>query len=97
MKYVLLMGVFLFPILTFAQPTRLMVPFESASGDVYEYALTGGLTNPQFSEIDLDGDGDQDLVYFDRVGFAVVPFLNGGTPNTVDYTFAPEYAYRFPK
>jgi hypothetical protein len=83
--------------LVFAQPTRLMAPFESLTGDVYEYALTGGLTNPQFSEIDLDGDGDQDLVYFDRVGFAIVPFLNGGTPNTVDYTFAPEYAYRFPK
>ena len=97
MKYILLIGSFLFPILVFAQPTRLMVPFESSTGDVYEYALTGGLTNPQFSEIDLDGDGDQDLVYFDRVGFVVVPFLNGGTANTVDYTFAPEYAYRFPK
>lgn len=97
MKFILLIGVFLLPILVFAQPTRLMAPFESASGDVYEYALTGGLTNPQFSEIDLDGDGDQDLVYFDRVGFAIVPFINGGTPNTVDYTFAPEYAYRFPK
>jgi hypothetical protein len=97
MKYVLLIGIFLFPVLVFAQPTRLMAPFESLTGDVYEYALTGGLTNPQFSEIDLDGDGDQDLVYFDRVGFAIVPFLNGGTANTVDYTFAPEYAYRFPK
>jgi len=97
MKFILLIGVFLLPILVLAQPTRLMAPFESASGDVYEYALTGGLTNPQFSEIDLDGDGDQDLVYFDRVGFAIVPFINGGTPNTVDYTFAPEYAYRFPK
>jgi hypothetical protein len=97
MKYILFVGVFLFPIFVFAQPTRMMAPFESSTGDVYEYALTGGLTNPQFSEIDLDGDGDQDLVYFDRVGFAIVPFLNGGTPNTVDYTFAPEYAYRFPK
>ncbi|CAA6800096.1 MAG: Unknown protein [uncultured Aureispira sp.] len=97
MKYILLIGVFLVPILVFAQPNRLMAPFESLTGDVYEYALAGGLTNPQFSEIDLDGDGDQDLVYFDRVGFAIVPFLNGGTANTVDYTFAPEYAYRFPK
>lgn len=97
MKHILFIGIFLFPILAFAQPNRLMAPFESATGDVYEHALTGGLTNPQFSEIDLDGDGDQDLVYFDRVGFAIVPFLNGGTANTVDYTFAPEYAYRFPK
>jgi len=97
MKYILLVELFLFPVLMFAQPTRLMVPFESSTGDVYEYALAGGLTNPQFSEIDLDGDGIQDLVYFDRVGFTIVPFINGGTANTVDYTFAPEYAYRFPK
>lgn len=97
MKHSVFLGIFLLPIIVFAQPTRLMAPFESLTGDIYEYALTGGLTNPQFSEIDLDGDGDKDLVYFDRVGFAIVPFLNGGTANAVDYTFAPEYAYRFPK
>ncbi|BDS09921.1 T9SS type A sorting domain-containing protein [Aureispira anguillae] len=97
MKCIFLLGIVLFPFLLWAQPSRLMVPFQASNGDVYEHALTGGLTNPQFSDIDLDGDGDQDLVYFDRVGGVVVPFLNGGTANTVDYTFAPEYAYRFPK
>lgn len=97
MKFLFLIIAYLFPLLLQAQPNRLMVPFQDANGDVYDYALAGGLTNPQFSDIDLDGDGDKDLVYFDRVGDVVVPFLNGGTPNVVDYTFAPEYAYRFPK
>jgi len=97
MKYISLFFIVIIPCFLYAQPTHLSVPFQDISGDVYDYALTGGLNNPQFSEIDLDGDGDQDLVYFDREGYVVVPFLNGGTANTVDYTYAPEYAYRFPK
>lgn len=79
------------------QPGRLMVPFQDAAGNVYPHALAGGLTNPQFSAVDLNGDGQQDLIYFDRQGEVVVPWLNGGTPNAVDYTYAPDYAYRFPK
>lgn len=80
-----------------AQPTHLMVPFQDNNGGNYAHALTGGMNNPQFSTIDLDGDGDKDLVYFDRQGSVVVPFLNGGTPNAISYTYAPEYIYRFPK
>lgn len=97
MKPLFILLIQICPIFLWAQPSRLMLPFQDAAGNTLEHALTGGLTNPQFSEIDLDGDGDQDLVYFDRVGAVVVPFLNGGMANTVDYTYAPEYAYRFPK
>ncbi len=87
----------LLPSLLFAQPMHLNVPFQSANSNVYDFPLTGGLNNPQFSEIDLNGDGIKDLVYFDRQGDVVVPFLNGGTSNTVDYSYAPEYAHRFPE
>jgi len=80
-----------------AQPTSLHVPFQRANGTSYKHALAGGLNNPQFSTIDLDGDGTDDMVYFDRQGGVVVPFLNNGTSNTVDYTYAPDYSYRFPK
>jgi len=96
MKQYNLLAIFLLPFYLLAQPTPMLLPFEDASGTPYAYPLTGGLTNPQFSNIDLDGDGVQDLVYFDRQGYVVVPFLNGGTANTVDYTYAPEYAARFP-
>lgn len=96
MKQYHLLAIFLFPFYLLAQPVPLPVPFEDANNAAYAYPLTGGLTNPQFSNIDLDGDGVQDLVYFDRQGFVVVPFLNGGTANAINYTYAPEYAARFP-
>ncbi len=86
-----------FPLFSLAQPNHFQIPFQDVNADVFDFALTGGMNNPQFSEIDLDGDNIKDLVYFDRVGDVVVTFLNGGTANTVDYTFAPEYIYRFPK
>lgn len=58
--------------------------------------MAGGFNQPQFSEIDLDGDNVKDLFVFDRDGDKVATFLNGGTPNTIDYTYAPEYQAFFP-
>lgn len=59
-------------------------------------AWTGGLNAPQFSTIDLNTDGIKDLVVFDRVSNQILTFLNGGTANTIDYTYHPEYESRFP-
>jgi len=56
----------------------------------------GGFNAPQFSEVDLNLDGIQDLFVFDRQSRTVKTFINGGTPNTVDYTHAPEYQDKFP-
>ncbi len=60
------------------------------------YPWVGGLNNPQFSNADLNNDNISDLVVFDRVGNKFLTFLNGGTPNTIDYTYAPEYEVNFP-
>lgn len=67
------------------------------SGFQMSYPFAGGMDQPQFNEMDLDGDGTMDLVVFDRAGYEVIPFLNGGTPNTVDYSFAPVYETQFPE
>ncbi len=67
------------------------------SGFQMAYPFAGGMDQPQFNEMDLDGDGTMDLVVFDRAGYEIIPFLNGGTPNTVDYTFAPVYENQFPE
>ncbi|MFK7936034.1 MAG: T9SS type A sorting domain-containing protein [Saprospiraceae bacterium] len=75
--------------------TRFEVPFIQ-DGQPIEHALVGGLDTPQFAEMDFNNDGLQDLLIFDRVGALPLTFLNGGTPNTVDYTFAPEYQAIFP-
>ena len=56
-------------------------------------ATTGGLNCPQFSEIDLDGDGIKDLVSFERNFYgAVKTFLNTGTNGNPSYTYAPATA-----
>ncbi|BDS09922.1 T9SS type A sorting domain-containing protein [Aureispira anguillae] len=57
----------------------------------------GGLNLPQFSEVDLNNDGIKDLVTFDREGFVMSTFINGGTPGLVDYTYAPEYMKHLPQ
>lgn len=60
-------------------------------------AWAGGLTAPQFSEIDLNGDNVLDLFVFDRFDDQILTFVNGGTPNEVDYRFAPEFIPEFPR
>lgn len=50
---------------------------------------SGGMNNPQFSDVDLDLDGHKDLVVFDKEEYTFTVFKNGGTPNTVDYEYAP--------
>jgi hypothetical protein len=60
-------------------------------------AWAGGLNYCQFSEIDLDGDGKMDLFVFDRSGHKVSTYLNTGSNGQAKYTFAPQYASRFPK
>ncbi len=67
------------------------------NADTLKYPFAGGFNNPQFSDIDLNGDGIMDLFVFDRSGNRVITFLNKGTPNVVDYKYAPEYQTKFPE
>ncbi|MEZ4920642.1 MAG: T9SS type A sorting domain-containing protein [Saprospiraceae bacterium] len=66
------------------------------NGQNLAFPFAGGLNAPQFSPADLNNDGIQDLVIFDRAGNVLLTFLNNGTANEIDYTFAPEYACYFP-
>lgn len=62
----------------------------------YTKPWVGGLNHLQVSEIDINLDGKNDLFVFDRSGFNISTFINNGTPNTIDYTFAPQYKDSFP-
>lgn len=66
----------------------------------FKFAWAGGLNNPQFGTVDLNGDNIDDLVVFNRGyydgGQSVLTFINGGTANQVDYTYAPEFAKDLP-
>ncbi len=66
--------------------------------DTLRNAWAGGLNCPQFSEIDLNGDGKKDLVLFERNFYgSVKTFINEGSPGEINYTYAPEYQSRFPQ
>ncbi|MDI1352111.1 MAG: VCBS repeat-containing protein, partial [bacterium] len=56
----------------------------------------GGFNAPQWSAVDLNNDGVQDLYAFDRNGDKHICFINEGGFGETKYRFAPEYAANFP-
>lgn len=57
----------------------------------------GGLNFCQYSPIDLDLDGTDDLFVLDRSGDRITTYINNGTPGVVDYHVAPQYIDAFPE
>ncbi len=57
----------------------------------------GGLNACQFGQIDLNGDGKNDLLVFDRHGNRLSCFINKGSIGEVDYEFDNSYAKYFPQ
>ena len=57
----------------------------------FKHAWTGGVNAIQPSEVDLNLDGINDLILFDRTGNKLSPFLNVNG----QYIFAPEYRSAF--
>lgn len=74
---------------------RLSFPV-SQDGKSLRFPFAGGLNAAQLSGADLNQDGIQDLVIFDRAGDVLLTFLNGGKTGEIDYTYAPDYACYFP-
>jgi hypothetical protein len=63
------------------------------SGDTLYDPWSGGFLNAQFSNIDLDGNGKQDLFVFEPEDGSVLTFIDEGFGN---WAYAPEYAAAFP-
>ena len=61
-----------------------------------QHGFLGGITNPQFSNIDLDRDGVLDLFVFDRNGNRVYTFLQKGENGISAFEHHPEYESLFP-
>ena len=83
------------PLGTQAQFTYFMdhaVPVEGLDGKALSVAWAGGLNAAQFNTIDLNGDGAEDLVLFDRMANKVITFVS--TENR--YLPAPAYENMFP-
>jgi hypothetical protein len=58
---------------------------------------SGGLNTPQFSTIDLNKDGRDDLFIFDRMLRKVYTYLAVQEQGQWRYTYAPEYEAMFPE
>lgn len=94
LRFKLILSLALLPMLLPAQQYSVSnaVPLRDFSGDLYPYAWAGGSTNPRYSNIDLNLDGRQDILLFDRDGEIFVPYIaraRGG------FRYAPEYLSRF--
>ncbi len=70
---------------------------KDSTGNSYQFPFAGGMSNCQFSGIDLNQDGIKDLVVFDKIGNRLSCFLNTGITDSVVYTFAPQYSVLFPE
>jgi hypothetical protein len=73
------------------------VQVNDESKKVFQYPWAGGMNSCQFGEVDMNMDGIKDLFAFDRQGDRIMTFINGGTQNTVDYEYAPQYISSFPE
>ncbi|MEM9916612.1 MAG: FG-GAP-like repeat-containing protein [Bacteroidota bacterium] len=86
-----------FPVMCLAQANsyqlRTDIPFQLSSGQTLEMPLTGGLAMPQPSDYDLDMDGTDDLIVFDRIGNKILPFLRDEFGK---FVYAPQYESLFP-
>ncbi|HMQ08237.1 MAG TPA: T9SS type A sorting domain-containing protein [Saprospiraceae bacterium] len=101
MQYKFYLCVFLFfPPDTSSLFSQTLIPIPvkfEVEGKVLTYPEAGNLVAPQFSEIDLNGDGKMDLFVFDRSGNTILTFLNKSSNGKIQYEFAPEYISIFPK
>ncbi|AMJ64325.1 T9SS type A sorting domain-containing protein [Hymenobacter sp. PAMC 26628] len=66
--------------------------------DTLRQAWAGGFNTPQFSSIDLNGDGRNDLFAFDRQTSRCYTFLNAAQPGgSRGWQYAPDYEALFPQ
>lgn len=63
-----------------------------SSGNTLSSPWMGGINAAQFSKIDVNNDGLEDLFIFDRTGNKISIYINNG----IDFTFNSDYSKLFP-
>ncbi len=66
------------------------------NGSPLKMGWAGGLNFPQTSDIDLDGDGDKDLFFFDRSGNKVVTLRNNAAQGQNSYSYTRDFDAVYP-
>ncbi len=72
-------------------------PVFSNGNKVLKNALAGGFNQSQFSNFDCNGDGQDDLLVFDRTGNKVMVFISTKTSGLTTYSYEPAYEEFFPE
>jgi len=97
-KYSLVIVLILGAFNIFAQNTTFEVSdelkFINSSGDTMDHATIGGFNQPQFQPIDIDNDGEKDILIFDRSGEKTLSFIY---QESGKYKHQPEYDHIFPR
>lgn len=65
-------------------------------GTLLKHPFTGGFNNVQYNNADLNDDGIQDLIIYDRGNKKILPFLVFTSPN-LRYEYRPDYEPIFPR
>lgn len=84
------------PVTSHGQFTYLLeqtVPVEDSQKTILPLAWAGGLNAAQFNTMDLNDDGNPDLVLFDRMADKLFTFISLDN----HYIYAPEYEHFFPE
>jgi len=74
----------------------IQVSGQEVNSGILKFPWAGGMNSCQFGVMDLDLDGINDPVIFDRLGNRIIPFKNNGVPGLAGYSWQPEYVNLFP-
>ncbi|MBR9918142.1 T9SS type A sorting domain-containing protein [bacterium] len=99
MKNILLLSTFILStVFANAQlyKTSFDISVRDADSNKLRLAVAGGLNQPQFSNIDLNGDGIQDLFVFDKTGGKLLMFIAEEVEGEIEYFYDPSFEELFP-
>ncbi|MEL6190640.1 MAG: T9SS type A sorting domain-containing protein [Bacteroidota bacterium] len=93
MKNLLLIILFFYQLVGFTQTYRISndIPVSNEQGEALVNAWAGGMINAQFSDTDINLDGQKDLVVFDRQDQSFRVFLNTDNESGDNYLYQPAY------
>jgi len=77
------------------QIRKTTVPVSNSTGPL-DFPFAGGLDAPQFSAVDLNRDGLQDVFVFDRQGYTAIPFLTTFDEGVFGYAVDWDVLRNFP-
>ena len=86
----------------FGQATELMDYFSAANpqtrvnGVDHSGTFYGGLHEPRFANLDVNRDGNMDIVSYDQIDDMVLVFLGNGDSDNPSYKYAMDYALSLP-